>query len=124
MIERRRVTRLDWDRRISLTAGACNCFGIVEQISLKNAEISFFEPHHLSLCAPLMFSISLTSCVASDSHVINAEGVVARVVSDEKIAIEFKFIDIDSFSILKELLIYNFGEQDLVFNDLKRLFIS
>jgi hypothetical protein len=111
MIEKRKFSRVDFKKEVEIFVNDVKCLGEIENLSLKGAFLK--TPYSLQIDDQIEIIIHLT---ANNDYDVNLKGKVIRL-TDDGAGIIFDRIDLDSFSHLRNIIAYNFGDDDLVMEE-------
>ncbi|MGE5605189.1 MAG: PilZ domain-containing protein [Bacteroidota bacterium] len=111
MIEKRKFSRVDFKKEVEIFVNSEKYLGEIENLSLKGAYLK--TTHPLQLDDKIEIIIHLTVNTDFD---VNLKGKVIRLTNDGA-GIIFDRIDLDSFSHLRNIIAYNFGDDDLVMEE-------
>ncbi len=110
-MERRKNRRVPFQVAATLQIGQTRIEGVVDNLSMKGMFIAY---ETLSGGSPLEISIKLSG--SSPSLSIELQGKVARL-TDAGIAIEFKEMDLDSFTHLRNIISQNTDDPDAAYEE-------
>lgn len=122
MNEHRKTTRLSWKKKVVLKKDNEFLDCKIAQISMKNALIALAKDFNFNVGDKVEIAIELTN--NQQELLIQTTAVVKRIVSSNQIAVNFYSMDLDSYVTLKDVLVYNFGDDSIILNDLKTIFSS
>ncbi len=111
MIEKRKFSRVDFKKEVEIFVNGVKYLGEIENLSLKGAYIK--TSHSLQIDDQVEIIIHLT---ANTDLNVNLKGKVLRLTADGA-GVIFDRIDFDSFSHLRNIIAYNFGDDDLVMEE-------
>lgn len=111
MIEKRRFSRVDFKKEVEIFVNGAKYSGEIENLSLKGAYLK--TTHPLQMGDQVEIIIHLTVNTEFD---VNLRGKVVRL-SDGGAGVLFDQIDLDSFAHLRNIIAYNFGDDDLVMEE-------
>jgi hypothetical protein len=112
MAERRNFSRVLFHGEAELHFEGKSVRGVVENLSLKGMLVQHSELYPVG--TPLAIRIQLTGSTAEVS--IRLTGQVIRH-QEEDMAIEFTGMDLDSFILLKNVVIYNSGSEEKILDE-------
>lgn len=111
MIEKRKFSRVNFKKEVEIFVNGSKYLGEIENLSLKGAYLK--TTHPLKVDDPVEIIIHLTVNTDFD---VNLKGKVIRLTKDGA-GIVFDPIDLNSFSHLRNIIAYNFGDDDLVMEE-------
>lgn len=111
MIEKRKFSRVDYKKEVEIFANGVKHIGKIDNLSLKGAYLKTTCP--LQINDQVEIVIHLT---ANTEFNVNLKGKVVRL-SDDGVGIIFDPVDLDSFAHLRNIIAYNFGDDDLVMEE-------
>ncbi len=111
MIEKRKFSRVDFKKEVEFSINGIKYFGEIENLSLKGAYLK--TPYQLQMEDRVEMVIHLTVGTEFD---INLKGKVVRLTEDG-VGIIFDRVDLDSFAHLRNIIAYNFGDDDVVMEE-------
>ncbi len=112
MVEKRKFSRVDFRKEADVYVNGAKFQAEIENLSLKGAFLKM--AHQLQIEDPLELIINL---VADDNNFkIELKGKVVRL-THEGIGIVFERMDLDSFTHLRNIIAYNFGDDDAVMEE-------
>jgi hypothetical protein len=112
-MERRNFLRILFESQAVIKFKDKTITGEIENLSLNGILIRTSEKRLINDLVEVSISLSGSSSQLS----INLEGILVRC-DDNGMAIQFKKIDIDSFIHLKNVIAYNWGDEDEVMDQL------
>jgi len=111
MIEKRRFSRVDFKKEVEIFVNGLKHLGEIENLSLKGAYLKSSHPLQINDRIEIVIRLAVnTDCD------VNLKGKVIRLTGDGA-GIIFDQIDLDSFSHLRNIIAYNFGDDDLVMEE-------
>lgn len=113
-MEKRKLSRVNFNIRALLSYKGLNFEGDVENLSLSGIFIRTGNKLDIGLNETMDIKINMLGS-SSDLN-INLKGIVVR--NDEKgIGLKFEKVDLDSFIHLKNIIAYNFGDEDRIMDE-------
>lgn len=111
MIEKRKFSRVDFKKEVEIFVNGVKYLGEIENLSLKGAYLKTSHPLQINDLIEIVIHLTVNT-----DFDVNLKGKVIRLTSDGA-GIIFDRIDIDSFSHLRNIIAYNFGDDDLVMEE-------
>lgn len=113
-MEKRKLSRVNFNIRALLSYKSLNFEGDVENLSLSGIFIKTGNKLDIGLNETMDIKINMLG--SSSDLIINLKGIVVR--NDEKgIGLKFDKVDLDSFIHLKNIIAYNFGDEDRIMDE-------
>jgi hypothetical protein len=113
-MERRKLTRVDFDMEALIKYNSEEIKGMVENISLKGILVKASEEREISIGQ----NVNITLCIVGSNTKldINLQGKLVR--HDEKgLGFRYDKIDLDSFIHLKNIVAYNSESYEKIINE-------
>lgn len=111
MIEKRNFSRVDFKKEVEIHVSGRKYSGFIENLSLKGAYIK--TPHKLQAGDQVEIVIHLAG---DDDFDIYLQGKTVRLTEDGA-GILFEKLDLGSFSHLRNIIAYNYGDDDAVMEE-------
>lgn len=111
MIEKRNFSRVDFKKEVEINANGEKFLGNIDNLSLKGAFIKTL--HKLKIEDRVEVTIHLAGDEDFDVYL---QGIVIRSTNDG-IGILFEKLDLGSFTHLRNIIAYNYGDDDAVMEE-------
>lgn len=111
MIEKRNFSRVDFKKEVEINANGEKFTGSIDNLSLKGAFIT--TTHKLQIEDQVELIIHLAG---DEDFDIYLQGKVVRSTNDG-VGILFEKLDLSSFTHLRNIIAYNFGDDDAVMEE-------
>lgn len=111
MIEKRKFSRVQFKKEVEIIVNGQKYQGEIENLSLKGAYVK--SQQRLSIGNQVELLIHLTGETDFD---IDLKGKVVRL-TDDGAGVLFEQVDLDSFAHLRNIIAYNFGDDDAVMEE-------
>ena len=112
MIEKRNFSRVDYRKEAEVYVNGAKYQAEIENLSLKGAFLKI--AHQLQIDDQLELVINLVS--DANDFKIELKGKVVRL-TPEGVGVVFERMDLDSFTHLRNIIAYNFGDDDAVMEE-------
>ncbi len=111
VIEKRNFSRVDFKKKVEIHVNGEKYLGEIENLSLKGAYVKL--AHKLQIEDFVQIVIHLAG---DDDFDIYLQGKVVRLTSNG-VGIIFDKLDLNSFSHLRNIIAYNYGDDDAVMEE-------
>lgn len=112
MIEKRKFSRVEYKKEVEIILDNQKYQGEIVNLSLKGAYIT--SSHQLQIGNQVELLIHLAN--GNNDFDIDLKGKVVRL-TDNGAGILFERVDLDSFAHLRNIIAYNFGDDDMVMEE-------
>ena len=111
-MQKRKFSRVEFKSEAFVQREGLQIKGEVDNLSLKGMFLNTAQKHPLNEAVDITIYLSGTSSELA----INLKGIVVRH-EDRGIAVNFNWMDLDSFIHLRNVIAYNMGDKDAVMEE-------